>query len=159
MRRRAFGWLAWWAAMMALWVMIDDSLRFDELLAGAGAAALAALGAELATGQAAVGFRPGPVRPLAAEALKVPGQVARDTAVVFAALARTLASGGARQPAGGFAEVPLPASLRENGLPTEAGRVLLTGIRSVAPNTFVLDLDERRGVLVVHHLAAPGGQR
>ena len=37
---------------MSLWVIIDDSLASDELLAGAGAAALAALLAEIAGHQA-----------------------------------------------------------------------------------------------------------
>src|ERR1700728_2355978 len=49
--------LVWWILLMALWVMLDDSLDTDELLAGAGAAAIAALAAELATYQAATRFR------------------------------------------------------------------------------------------------------
>ncbi len=36
---------------MALWVILDDSLDTDELLAGAGPAAIAALVTELATYQ------------------------------------------------------------------------------------------------------------
>lgn len=150
-RRRALGWLAWWVLMMSLWVIIDDSLQFDELLAGAGAAALAALGAELATYQAAVRFRVRPGRRLAAEALRLPGQVARDSVTVFGALARTIATG--RPPRGGFAEVPVDVP------PGEAGRVLLTGMRSLAPNTFVLGVDDERGVMVVHHLVSPGAGR
>ena len=59
---------------MSLWVMLDDSLATDELLAGAGAAAIAALVAELATYQAATRFRMrvGWLVP----ALRLPGQVA-----------------------------------------------------------------------------------
>jgi multisubunit Na+/H+ antiporter MnhE subunit len=124
---------------MALWVMIDDSLQFDELLAGAGAAAIAALGATLVTSQAAVRFRPGPLRPLAVEALKLPAGVARDTLTVFAALVRR------RPPAGEFAEVPCPPG----------SRVLLTGVRSVAPNTFVVGIDSDKDTLLVHHLVPP----
>lgn len=141
-RRRAVTWLLWWVLLMVLWVMIDDSLQFDELLAGAGAAAVAAVAATLVTTQASVGFRPGPLRPLAAEALRLPGQVARDTVTVFAALARR------DPPAGEFAEVPAP----------EAGRVLLTGLRSVAPNTFVVGVDPGKGTLLVHRLVPPGGK-
>jgi hypothetical protein len=44
-------WLTWWMLMMSFWVAIDDSLESDELLAGAGAAALAALAAEVITYQ------------------------------------------------------------------------------------------------------------
>jgi hypothetical protein len=44
--RRAGSWLMWWIMMMAFWIVIDDSVNTDELLAGSGAAALAALLAE-----------------------------------------------------------------------------------------------------------------
>jgi len=40
--RRAGSWLVWWILMMSFWVMLDDSINTDELLTGAGAAALAA---------------------------------------------------------------------------------------------------------------------
>ena len=53
---RVGAWLAWWVLLMALWVMLDDSLATDELLAGAGAAALAATVAELAMHQAETRF-------------------------------------------------------------------------------------------------------
>jgi multisubunit Na+/H+ antiporter MnhE subunit len=171
-------WLAWWVLMMALWVMVDDSLQFDELLAGAGAAAIAALAAEVITSQAGIGAsqrgngqpastqpastQPGnrPSRPraawsVAAQALRLPGEVARDTVTVFGALARTLATG--RQPDSGYAEIPV-----RYGDDTQAGetrRVLLTGARSLAPNTFVLGLDRERDVMVVHQLVRPGEKR
>ena len=45
--------------MMSFWVMLDDSINTDELLAGAGAAALAAFFAELVSYQAATRFRIG----------------------------------------------------------------------------------------------------
>jgi hypothetical protein len=45
--------------MMSFWVMLDDSINTDELLADAGAAALAAFFAELVTYQAATRFRCG----------------------------------------------------------------------------------------------------
>ena len=55
--RRVRSWLVWWVLMMSFWVMLDDSVSTDELLAGAGAAALAALLAEVVTYQAATRFR------------------------------------------------------------------------------------------------------
>ena len=57
--RRAGSWLIWWILMMSFWVMLDDSINTDELLAGAGAAALAAFFAELVSYQAATRFRIG----------------------------------------------------------------------------------------------------
>jgi multisubunit Na+/H+ antiporter MnhE subunit len=150
-RRRVVTWLAWWVLMMSFWVMIDDSLQCDELLAGAGAAALAALAAEFVTYQADVriGIRPG--WGAVAEVLRLPGQVARDTALVFGALARTLVTG--RPPDGGFAE--LPVRYGEDSSSGETRRVLLTGARSLTPNAFVLGFDAGRDVIVVHQLVRP----
>jgi multisubunit Na+/H+ antiporter MnhE subunit len=170
--RRATVWLAWWTLMMSLWVMIDDSLQFDELLAGAGAAAIAAVAAEFAAYQASVRYRVRPGWLLAAEILRLPAEVVRDTLTVFGALARMLVTG--RAPEGGYAELPAGGPADEKGasadeeggpvgdaggMPGEAGRVLLTGVRSFAPNTFVLGIDDERGVLVVHRLVPEGAGR
>jgi multisubunit Na+/H+ antiporter MnhE subunit len=144
--RRVGAWLAWWVLLMSLWVIVDDSIALDELLAGAGAAALAAFLAELVTYQAATRFR------MRAEwivpALGLPGEVARDTVIVFAALWRRLVRG--EQPPSGFREIPA----RFGGTSDEdvTRRVLLVGGRSVAPNTFVLGIDPDRNVMVVHQL-------
>lgn len=131
---------------MSLWVAVDDSLQFDELLAGAGAAALAALAAEIASHQAATRLA---VRPRwLVRAFRLPGEVAHDTLTVFAALARTLATG--KPPQGAFRELPV-----RYGDQTPLGvtrRVLLTGAHSLAPNKFVLGLDEERDTMVVHQL-------
>src|ERR1700732_738912 len=95
-------WLIWWVLLMSLWVMLDDSLATDELLAGAGAAALAALVAEVAGYQAATRFR---MRiTWLVPALRLPGQVAGDMVIVYAALWRRLARGA--QPDSAFATDP-----------------------------------------------------
>jgi multisubunit Na+/H+ antiporter MnhE subunit len=145
-RHRAATWLAWWVLLMSLWVAVDDSLQSDELLAGAGASAIAALAAEIASHQAAtrLEIRAGWL----ARAFRLPGEVAHDTRTVFAALARTLAT--RRPPRGGFRELPV-----RYGDDTPLGvtrRVLLTGAYSLAPNKFVLGMDEERDVMVVHEL-------
>lgn len=146
-------WLAWWVLTMGLWVAVDDSFGFDELLAGAGAAALAALVAELVTRQARIRLR---IRPWwLLEALRLPWEVARDTVVVFAALARLLLR--RERPDSEFAEVPV-----RYGDDTPVGqtrRVLLVGARSLAPNTFVLGMDPTRDVMVVHRLVTQDGTR
>jgi len=147
-RHRAATWLAWWVLLMSLWVAVDDSLQFYELLAGAGAAALAALAAEIASHQAATRLE---IRAAwLARAVRLPGEVVRDTWIVFAALARTLAT--RRPPPGGFGELPV-----RYGDDTPLGvtrRVLLTGAGSLAPNKFVLGMDAERDVMVVHELVA-----
>ena len=147
---RVGAWLAWWVVLMALWVMLDDSLATDELLAGAGAAALAALVAELAGYQAATRFRMR-LRWLV-PALRLPGQVARDMVIVYAALWRRLTRG--EQPASAFVTEPV-----RFGDDTAAGvtrRVLLIGARSLAPNAFALGLDRDTQTMVLHQLVTKG---
>jgi multisubunit Na+/H+ antiporter MnhE subunit len=138
--------LVWWVLLMALWVILDDSLDTDELLAGAGAAAIAALIAELATYQAATRFR---LRiGWLAHVMRLPGEVARDMVTVYAALWRRLIRG--EQPDSVFVAEPV-----RSGDDTPAGvtrRVLLIGARSVAPNAFALGIDRDRDVMIVHQL-------
>jgi multisubunit Na+/H+ antiporter MnhE subunit len=146
--RRAGAWLVWWVLMMSFWVMLDDSISTDELLAGAGAAALAALLAELVSYQAASRFR---MRiEWVVPAFALPGQVVRDMVTVYAALWRRLVRG--ERPASAFVEVP--ARYGGDSPQGVTRRVLLIGGTSVAPNTFALGIDKDRDVMVVHRLVA-----
>jgi multisubunit Na+/H+ antiporter MnhE subunit len=146
--RRVGSWLVWWVLMMSFWVMIDDSINTDELWAGAGAAALAALFAELVTYQAGSRFR---MRiEWLVPALRLPGQVARDMVTVYAALWRCLVHG--EQPPSAFLE--LPARFGDDSPEGATRRTLLIGGTSVAPNTFALGIDKDTNVMVVHRLVA-----
>jgi multisubunit Na+/H+ antiporter MnhE subunit len=155
-RRRAVSWFtvswfAWWALMMSLWVAADDSLRADELIVGAVAAALAAAAATGVARLARVryGFKAAWLPAALGGVLELPGRIAHETLAVFAALARTLAHGG-EAPRGGFREIPV-----RYGDDTPAGitrRILLTGAQSLAPNAFVLEFDAERDLMIVHEL-------
>jgi hypothetical protein len=150
--RRAGAWAVWWAALMAFWIILDYSTEPDELLAGAGAAALGAFFAEFVTrrGGALLRVRARWLVP----ALGLPGQVARDTVIVFAALWRRLARG--EEPASGFRE--LPARYGGESTADVTRRVLLIGGRSFAPNAFVLGMDRDRDVMVIHQLVVDEGE-
>jgi multisubunit Na+/H+ antiporter MnhE subunit len=146
--RRVGSWLVWWVLMMSFWVMIDDSINTDELLAGAGAAALAASLAELVTYQAAARFR---MRiDWLVPALRLPGRVVADTVTVYAALWRRLVHG--ERPPSAFRE--LPARFGDDTPEGLTRRVLLIGGHSLAPNTFVLGMDKDLDVMVVHELVS-----
>ena len=150
--RRVRSWLVWWVLMMSFWVMLDDSIATDELLAGAGAAALAALLAEVVTYQAATRLR---IRVTwLIPALSLPGQVVRDTGIIYHALWRRLVHG--EQPPSAFVE--LPARYGNDTPEGMTRRTLLVGGTSVAPNTFVLGIDPERDVMVVHRLVAQRGR-
>jgi multisubunit Na+/H+ antiporter MnhE subunit len=133
---------------MSFWVMIDDSIDTDELWAGAGAAALAALLAELVTYQAGARFR---MRiEWVVPALRLPVQVATDMGIVYVALWRRMVRG--EQPPSAFLE--LPARFGDDSPEGLTRRTLLIGGTSVAPNTFALGIDKDRDVMVVHRLVA-----
>jgi len=151
--RRAGAWLVWWVLLMSLWIIVDDSIAVDELLAGAGAAALAAFLAELVTHRAATRFH---IRVgwWVAPALGLPGQVVRDMVIVFAALWRRLVRG--EQPPSGFREIP--ARFGDATAEGVSRRVLLVGGRSVAPNTIAAGIDTERDVMVVHQLVVAEGK-
>ncbi len=151
--QRAGVWLLWWVLLMAFWIIVDDKLAADELLAGAGAAALAASLAELAGYQAntRLRLRIAWLRP----AIRLPADVIRDTGIVFGALWRRLTQG--QEPAGGFSE--LPVRFGDQSIEAKARRALLVGGKSVAPNTFVLGLDPERQVMVVHQLVRAQAQK
>jgi multisubunit Na+/H+ antiporter MnhE subunit len=138
-------WLIWWALLMTLWIIVDDSVDTDELLAGAGAAALAAVLAELAGHEAAAhGLPAGWLRTV----LRLPADVARDTWTVFGVLAHTLVRRQA--PRSAFRQLPVAY-----GAETPTGRLrraFVIGVRSFAPNSFALGIDAERNVMVVHQL-------
>jgi multisubunit Na+/H+ antiporter MnhE subunit len=149
---RAGAWLAWWVLLMSFWVILDDSIATDELLAGAGAAALAAFLAELATYQAAARVR---IRARwLARVIELPGQLAGDSVIVFAALWRRLAHG--QEPPSGFRV--LPVSYGDDTAEGRTRRALLVGGESVAPNTFVLGIDKATNTMVIHQLVVDEGE-
>src|ERR1700722_10869569 len=125
---RVGAWLAWWVVLMSFWIMLDDSLATDELLAGAGAAAIAAVIAEVASYQAATRFR------LRFEwlvpTLRLPGQGGGGTGAVYAAWWRRLTRG--EQPDSAF--VAEPACYGDDSAEGITRRALLIGGRSLAPN-------------------------
>jgi multisubunit Na+/H+ antiporter MnhE subunit len=150
--RRAGAWLTWWVLLMSFWVILDDSIATDELLAGAGAAALAAFLAELVTYQAATRVR---VRARwLARVFGLPGQVAGDTVIVFGALWRRLARG--EEPPSGFRVVPVPYG--DDSAEGKTRRALLVGGKSIAPNSFALGIDSGTNTMMIHQLVVNEGE-
>lgn len=148
--RRAVAWLGWWFFLMILWTILDDSIGRDELLAGAGAAAIAAFLAELAASQASVRFRARAA--WLASAASLPSRVAGDTVTVTAALARRILRG--EEPASCFVAEPM----RYGGDSAEDAmrRALILGARSLAPNAYALGIDPERSVVISHKLVPDG---
>ena len=148
-RRKFQTWLAWWILLTGLWLMVDDSLRADELLVGMASAALAAV--LVAAVRDPVRARLGWQWRLVARAASLPGHVARDTGAVFAALYRRLAHG--ELPSSGYTEIPL---VPRGAARRRAGRVLLAWEHSLAPNQFAVGIDPGRDAMLVHQLVPQG---
>jgi multisubunit Na+/H+ antiporter MnhE subunit len=139
-------WLAVWAASFALWLLLTSTVDRSELIAGAGAAAIAATVFEVVREHGAPRARPrwewlkpAPVIPLL---------VARDTVVVFAELVRQL-RGGRRRP-GRLQVVELPDLGDE--AERNAHHLFVTIGVSLSPNTYVIGFEPERDQMLVHQL-------
>jgi multisubunit Na+/H+ antiporter MnhE subunit len=137
----ARAWVVWWTLLAALWLALVDNTPLPELVAGAGAAAIAATGAVLVRGQRRVVTRPDPRwlrriwRPLV--------HLVTDMRPLVTALPR-------RGAGSTLAELPYAAVSEE---PREtAHRVLSQGLGSLGPNTIVVDVDQERRTMLVHQL-------
>jgi multisubunit Na+/H+ antiporter MnhE subunit len=149
--RRMSSWLAWWTLLMGLWVWLDDSSALADLLAGAAVAAMAAAFAELVSHQSATQFRAHIkwITPLRS----VPVDVAKDTWPALHVLWRRLSRG--EQPHSGFRVVP--TAFGDESSEGVTRRALLTGGRSISPNTFVIGIDPGTNLMVVHQLVINQG--
>jgi multisubunit Na+/H+ antiporter MnhE subunit len=147
-RGRIAGWLAWFGALNVLWLVFISAWVWEEAVLGLFASAVAATAAEAVREQGVAGFRPR-VRWLLQVRI-LPWRVVRETALVLAALARQVTGRGPVH--GRFRVVPvvLPDDQREQA----AKRALLTAGESFAPNAYVVTIDNREGLMLVHELLA-----
>jgi hypothetical protein len=135
-------WLAWWTLLTALYIVLVDSRRLEELVAAVAVGALGAGAAVLVRQERDVVLRPRP-RWILRE-LRALGRWPRDLVALAVALVR--------RPRGEVIEVPFAATGDD---PEDAARrALAVAGRSLAPNTIVIAIDEERGVLIEHRLMA-----
>jgi multisubunit Na+/H+ antiporter MnhE subunit len=136
--RRA--WLAWWPLLTVLWLVLADSRRLEEIIAGVVVGALGATASVIVRAQRDVILRPRPRWVL--DALRTFGRWPRD----LWALARALPS----RPTGRIVEEPFEATGED---PRSAARRALAVVGgTLAPNSIVVEIDADRGVLVRHDL-------
>jgi multisubunit Na+/H+ antiporter MnhE subunit len=139
--RTAARLVGWWLVLWGVWLLYVGQHHAQEVVAGAAAAALSTALAVGVAGAARSRYRLDP-RPLT-RAWVLPWSVVRDFAVVAIALTRG-------RPRGEWDTIELPVSGDD---PESAGcRALLAVLASIAPNTYVVDLDRERGVAQVHNL-------
>jgi multisubunit Na+/H+ antiporter MnhE subunit len=145
-QRFAF-WLSWWAIAYGLWVLFVFKTEPAELVAGAVAAAFAATGAELVRSRGYAPFAPDLA--WSRWLLRLPKEVVVDTWRLAVLLVRHFVHG-----------VPIKGCLRIVRFPAgsdddpraQARRTVVGWLASVSPNTYVIGIDERHHVAVVHQL-------
>ena len=141
--RPVAAWLFWFAALLALWLLLVGAIDDVELVAGICAAAVGAIATAVVRSQGLLGFRVElrrlrrVWRPLL--------QVVPDFLLLMAALVR--------RRAGTFRTLDFPVGGERA---VDAGRRALAVVApSLAPNRLVVDVDPEAGDAVVHDLV-PG---
>jgi multisubunit Na+/H+ antiporter MnhE subunit len=142
----ARAWLAAWIASAALWMVLTDSVRISEMVAGALVAALAATGVEAVRRQrvADQALRPRYALGVWRVLIGVVPDVWRLTRAAFAQLVQRRASRGE------IVALPFPHTADDPD--TRARRAIAVGLGSVAPNSIIVGVDPDAGVLLVHQL-------
>jgi hypothetical protein len=150
-RRKAWlpRWLAAWALLFVLWLLLVGTVAPSEIVAGIAAAAVAATAVEVVRRQGVVRFRPDP-RWLR-RAWGLPWQTLEEFGRLVAAVWRSLVL--RRRVVGRFSDVPFPVG--GNDSRSAARRAVFTVGASFAPNTYVVDFDRGEGRVQVHRLVPP----
>jgi hypothetical protein len=150
--RRAAAWSAGWLAAGAFYLLLIDTTDLPELLVGAGAAAVAATGFELAREQQTVGGLRARIAWLARAyrpVRNVPGDIAALTMLAFRQLLWPRPANGV------FRAVPFRCS---GDRELETGRrALAESLGSFSPNTIIVGVDVERELILGHQLRAGGG--
>lgn len=141
--------VVWWALLGALWMLLVDTASRAEEVSAVVVALVGAFVTGLVLASRIAGMRATAIvcSALARQLVRVPA----DLGLLAVALARALT--GRRRP-GRFHELALELAVDERGSGRRAGIEL---IGSLAPNTIVLGVDERR--VIVHQLVARHGER
>lgn len=151
-RRRTLGWVLGWIGAAALYLLLIDITDLPELIVGAGVAAVAASGFELARAREGAGQRARLqwASTLHRALLQVPSDVIAVSVMAIRQLIAPRTSVGAFRATsfatGGEAE------------PVQRGRrALAESMGSFAPNTIVIGVDLERELVLAHQLRRGGG--
>jgi multisubunit Na+/H+ antiporter MnhE subunit len=147
-RPRVTSWVAWYVPLVLLWLAFVDTLATAEVVLGLVAAAVAATAADLVRAQDLVRFRLewSWLRDL----WRLPRQVLGDSWALAVVLWRQLRG---RPVTGSLRTVPFP--VEQDDARSAGRRALVTGIVSLAPNTYVVGIEGDEGFALLHQLV-PG---
>jgi multisubunit Na+/H+ antiporter MnhE subunit len=139
-------WLLGWAASAALWMVLTDSVRIAELVAGAAVAALAATATEVVRRQRVTeqALRPRLWLRLPRALVRAVPDVGRLTRAAFLQLVQ-------RKPVRGRT-IAMLTQIAGDEPDARARRAAAIGLGSIAPNSIVVGVDPDSGVMLVHQL-------
>jgi hypothetical protein len=140
-------WLVWWAIAYGLWVLFVFKTEPAELVAGAIAAAFAATGAELVRSRGYAPFAPDVA--WSRGLLRVPKEVVVDTWRMVVLLVRHFVRG---EPIEGCLRIVRFRAGADDDPRAQARRTVAAWLGCVSPNTYVIGIDERHHVAVLHQL-------
>lgn len=139
--RSLFAAVVWWLVLCGLWLLYVGSTTKEVLVAGAIAAVLA-LAAGVVLRRLGL-LRYALDRRWLARAATLPWYLVRDFALITLALARG-------RPEGAWRTVEFPVGGDD---PLSAGRRALVGVLgTIAPNSYHVDFDRERGLVLMHVL-------
>jgi multisubunit Na+/H+ antiporter MnhE subunit len=144
--RSALFWCSAWLASALFWMVLTDSVRPSELVAGAAVAALAATGFELVRRERVAGqaLRPALATRLGRVLLGAVLDVGRLTRAAFAQVVQRRESRGM--------VIGIPFAHTADDPDGRAQRAAAVGLGSIAPNSIVVGVDRDAGLLLVHQL-------
>lgn len=146
--------ILWWCALFGVWLVLVDSLAHPEVAAGPVAALLALL---VVLGVSAHARRHYRARLRWIGVLgHLPAGIVRDSALLGRVLFRHVVL--RRPPSGAFRLVPFPAGARDDP-ESIAWQALATIATSLTPNTYIVGIDDQRGVALVHQLVPSSAER
>ena len=138
--RRVAAWLAWFGGLLILWLLLVGTIAHTEVIAGLGAAAVAATAAEVVRSLGLLDFRV--ERKWLA---RTPRQLLRAVPDFFLVLGTIV-----RPRRGTFRTIPFPTGGERA---VDHGRRAWAGLAgSLAPNRLVVDVDPEAGEGLVHDL-------
>jgi multisubunit Na+/H+ antiporter MnhE subunit len=145
MARQVETWIASWASLFGLYLLLTGKLDWAEFIAGAVAAGLGVTGASTVAVAGRLHFRPrlGWLR----HAVGLPRRVLADCAIVAAALYSAIMR---RCVPGSFRTIPFDPG--DDSGESAARRALVAIGVSIAPNTFVVAIDREHRQMLVHEL-------
>ena len=138
------------ASLLVLWLLFVDTLRWSEIVAGVGAAALAAVAMESVRDETHPHFLPH--ARWIFEFGTIPVQILHDCWLLIGKLGRMLFARDRRT--GQFEGARFEARGRDAH--SAARRALATFYTTLPPNTIVIGIDRARGEMLIHRLVPTG---